>query len=128
MGLIKTACVEKGVSLEVSLKHNFPANGNGRKVYSSQFSCPYAFQGGEVKCCHPYRLEDTPDHAWLVPIKAPKDFVTSSCPVFQNLADRYSSKLSLNSRQIAKIKPDGSYEIEEIQDDEAGQSVQNSRQ
>jgi len=37
----------------VSLIHNFPTDRNGRKVYSSDFLCPHAYQGGVVFCKHP---------------------------------------------------------------------------
>ena len=45
---IKCSLLEK----DVSLLHNFPTDTNGRKTFSSDFSCPYAEQGGKAFCVY----------------------------------------------------------------------------
>ena len=108
MGLIKVACTEKGVSLEVSLKHNFPTNGDTqRKSFSTDFNCPYAFQGGLVRCCYPNKItSNSRKPAWLIPIEGEylKNLTTTSCPVHLFLIQEVCPLVYLGEKETAMME------------------------
>lgn len=109
MGLIKTICNEKENPIEVSLNHIFPTDKNGRKTYSSQFKCPYGYNGGLVTCCYPYKVETKGKKpSWLIPIegKYPNKPFTSTCPIYRQLTENYCPTLSLAGEEVIEIPSD----------------------